>query len=40
MHNFYFDFYIDNNMIFFGGGGPNQHVRMIYEGSCETEDWS
>jgi len=19
---------------------PNQHIRMISEGSCETEDWS
>ncbi len=20
--------------------GPNQHIRMISEGSCDTEDWS
>jgi len=19
---------------------PNQHVKMIFEGSCDTEDWS
>ncbi len=19
---------------------PNQHIRMISEGSCDTEDWS
>ncbi len=19
---------------------PNQHIRMIYEGSCDTEDWT
>jgi len=29
-------FSIDNNKRLF----PNQHIRVISEGSCDTEDWS
>ncbi len=28
----------DNNKMFFKQ--KNQHIRMISEGSCDTEDWS
>ncbi len=31
-------FDIDNNKKCFWA--PNQYIRMIYEGSCDTEDWN
>jgi len=31
-------FNIDNNNTFFLRK-PNQHIRMICEGSCDTKDW-
>jgi len=27
-------------MLFFKTFKPNQHIKMISEGSCNTEDWS
>ncbi len=30
------DFNIDDNVSW----AENQHIRMISEGSCDTEDWS
>ncbi len=30
-------FNIDNNNV---SWAANQHIRMISEGSCDTEDWS
>ncbi len=30
----------NNNIIINVSGAANQHIRMISEGSCDTEDWS
>ncbi len=33
---FYFDFLNNKNISW----APNQYIRKIFEGSCDTEDWS
>ncbi len=33
-------FNIDHNEKCFVSWAANQHIRMISEGSCDTEDWS
>ncbi len=34
------DFNIDNNQKMYITWAANQYIRMISEGSCDTEDWS
>ncbi len=34
------NFNIDNSLIINASWAANQHIRMISEGSCDTEDWS